>query len=87
VAHTPALAARVGFAGSQGVVGRGVAPSSPAAKARLAEGDVITKIAGQPIIDLSSAIAIRDGLVASATRQVVVEFSRRGTVLTATLMA
>jgi S1-C subfamily serine protease len=86
-ALSPALAAQVGFAGSQGVVVSSVAPASAAARAQLAEGDVITKIAGVPVNDLSSAMAIRDRLSASASADVVVEFSRRGVVRTATLTA
>jgi S1-C subfamily serine protease len=87
VSLSPALAAQVGFAGSLGVVVSGVAPASAASRAQLAEGDVITKIAGLPVNDLSSAIAIRDRLIASASSEVIVEFSRRGVVRTATLRA
>jgi serine protease Do len=87
ISLSPALAAQVGFAGSQGVVVSSVAPASAAARAQLAQGDVITKIAGLPINDLNSAIAIRDRLIANASSEVVVEFSRRGVVRTATLMA
>jgi serine protease Do len=84
---TPALAAQVGFSGSQGVVVSSVAPSSAAARAQLVQGDVITKIAGMPVSDLNSAIAIRDRLVMGTNSQVAVEFSRRGVTRTATLMA
>jgi serine protease Do len=84
---SPTLAAQLGFAGSQGVVVSSVAPASAAARARLVEGDVITKIAGLPVNDLNSAIAIRDRLIANASSEVVVEFSRRGVPHTATLMA
>ena len=87
VSLTPALAGKLGFAGTQGVVVTSVAPSSAAARAQLAEGDVITKIAGQPVTDLDSAMAIRDRLAAGASAEVVVEFSRMGVVRTATLTA
>ena len=81
---SPTLAARLG--GSQGVVVSSVAPASAAARAQLAEGDVITKIAGLPVNDLNSAIDIRDRLIANASSEVVVEFLRRGVPHTATLM-
>jgi S1-C subfamily serine protease len=82
---TPALAAQVGFGGAEGVVVSSVAPSSPAARAQLAQGDVITKIANLPVGDVSGAMAIRDRQSASAGTQLVVEFSRRGVMRTATL--
>jgi serine protease Do len=87
VSLSPALATQFGFAGSQGVVVSSVAPASAAARAQLVEGDVITKIAGVPVNDLKSAMAIRDRLIANASSNVVVEFSRRGVARTATLIA
>jgi serine protease Do len=84
---SPALAAQFGFVGSEGVVVSSVAPASAAARAQLVEGDVITRIAGLPVNDLSSAISIRDRLTANARSEVVIEFSRRGVARTATLMA
>ena len=83
---TPALATKLGFVGAQGVVVGDIAPASAAARAQLLKGDVITKIAGEPVRDLASAIAIRDRLVASATPEVPIEFARLGVAHAATLV-
>jgi len=63
-----------------------VAPASAAARAQLAEGDIIIKIGGQPAFDLTSAMAIRERLAANATAGVTIEFLRLGVARTATLV-
>jgi serine protease Do len=84
VALTPDLASQLSFAGSAGVVVTSVAASSAADRAQLAKGDVITKIAGQPVNDVPSAMAIRDRL--APTEPVAIEFFRLGALGTGTLM-
>jgi S1-C subfamily serine protease len=83
---TPALAAQVGFGGTQGVVVSSVAPSSAAARAQLMQGDVITKIGNVSVAGVADAMAIRDRQAERATSSLVVEFSRGGATRTATLM-
>jgi serine protease Do len=84
VALTPSLASELAFPGSLGVVVSSVAPSSAADRARLVRGDVITKIGGQSVNDLTAAMAIRDRLLVN--EGVSIEFFRLGVVQTATLV-
>jgi serine protease Do len=84
VALTPDLASELSFPGAAGVVVTSVATSSAAERAQLARGDVITKIAGQPVSDVPSAMAIRERLAPS--ERVPIEFFRLGVAQTATLM-
>jgi S1-C subfamily serine protease len=80
---TADLASELSFPGSAGVVVSSVATSSAAERAQLAKGDVIIKIAGQPVSDVASAMAIRDRLAPS--ERVAIEFFRLGVAQTATL--
>ena len=84
VALTPDLASELSFRGSLGVVVSSVAPSSAAERAQLMKGDVITKIAGVPVSDLSSVKSVRDRLLAN--ERVPIEFVRLGAMRTTTLM-
>jgi S1-C subfamily serine protease len=83
VALTPDLATELSFPGSAGVVVSSVATSSAAERAQLVKGDVITKIAGQPVSDVPSAMAVRDRLAAG--ERVPIEFFRLGVAQIATL--
>jgi S1-C subfamily serine protease len=73
---TPGLSAQLGFNGSGGVLVTSVTPSSPAEAARLAAGDIITEIAGQPVVDAASAQQIRNELPSG--RSVPIRTWRRG---------
>jgi serine protease Do len=84
VTLTPSLASELSFPGSAGVVVGNVTPSSAADRARLARGDVITRIAGQPVTDVPSAIAIGERLVEN--RGIPIEFFRLGVAQIATLV-
>jgi serine protease Do len=79
---TPALAAELSYAGA-GVVVSNVAPDSAAARARLVKGDIITKIAGQPVDGVPSAMTIRGQL--AANEAVTIEIFRGGVAQTVVL--
>jgi Do/DeqQ family serine protease len=51
---TPELAESLGLAHTRGALVSGVEPGSPGARAGLKEGDVITELDGQPVIDANS---------------------------------
>ncbi len=60
----PEVASRLGLSGKTGVVVNKVMAGTPAAKAGLRDGDVVTEVAGQPVKDAHSLQRIVAGLPA-----------------------
>jgi len=84
-ALTPELASQLSCPFNEGVVVSSVSPSSAAAEAQIAAGDVIVAIDGTPVRDLASAQNIRSRLPGG--QPVSVDLWRRGVRRTATLWA
>ncbi len=73
---TSSLQAQLGVSASQGAVVYDVYPGTPAAKAGLRTGDVITKLAGQAVTSSASLSGIEQSLKVGQT--VAVRFDRAG---------
>lgn len=80
---TPDLCARLSCPQKQGVVVDNVVQGSAAYAARLARGDVVTAIAGQPVPDLATAQRIHEQM--AGANSVTLEVWRRGARFTVVL--